>query len=198
MDMHLLNRTERRKVHTRLQLLNAAFELISEKSYADLTIKAITERADLGYGTFYLHFQDLDDIVWAVIHQITERVRAETEAKIAHLPYPVREYYSWVYMFEFAGETRQNIVDVFGRNGSAKLLQRYQEYLAKLHEENLRAGRYSAGLDLPPEFLAQSITGSLVRLIIWWAETPNDYTPQQMADMLYQAVYRQSPPRLDS
>ncbi len=194
-DASLLNRTERRRVQTRQQLLGAATQLMQEKGYSSLTIKSITEQADLGYGTFYLHFKDLDDVVWSVIYQTAEEARIETEKKISGLPFPMREYQSWVYLFEFAAQTREGISQLFGRNGSATLLQRYQDYLATLHEENLRAGNYSAGLDLPPAFLAQFITGALVRLLVWWTETPNDYTPQHMADMLYQSIYRQAPPR---
>ncbi len=194
-DTNLINRTERRKLQTHQQLLSATAQLMIEKSYSALTIKAITERADLGYGTFYLHFKDLDDVVWEVVHQMAEEARLRTERQISTLPYPMREYQSWIYLFDFAAQTRVGISQIFGRNGSATLLQRYQDYLATLHEENLRAGIYSAGLDLPPDFLAQMITGALVRLLVWWAETPNNYTPQQMADMMYQSVYRQTPPR---
>jgi AcrR family transcriptional regulator len=166
-----------------------------EKGYAALTIKAITEEADVGYGTFYLHFKDLDDVIWEVIYQMAEEARIAAEQQISKLPFPMREYQSWVFLFDFAAQAREGISQLFGRNGSATLLQRYQDYLAVLHEDNLRAGRYSSGLDLSPAFLAQFISGALVRLLVWWAETPNDYTPQQMADMMYQTVYRQPPPR---
>lgn len=190
-----LTRAERRRLQTHQQLLAATAQLMLEQSYSALTIKAITERADLGYGTFYLHFKDLDDAVWEVVYQIAEDARIETEQHISQLPFPMREYQSWVYLFSFAAQMREGIIQLFGRNGSATLLQRYQNYLAVLHEDNLRSGNYSSGLDLPPTFLAQFITGALVRLLVWWAETPNDYTPQQMADMMYQTVYRQPPPR---
>jgi AcrR family transcriptional regulator len=193
-DINLLNRAERRRIQTHEQLLGATAQLMIEKSYAALTIKAITERADLGYGTFYVHFKDLDDAVWEVVYRMAEDARLETERHISMLPFPMREYQSWVYLFDFAAQTREGISQLFGHNGSASLLQRYQDYLAALHEENLRAGNYSAGLDLPPAFLAQFITGALVRLLVWWAETPNNYTPQQMADLMYQTVYRQPPP----
>ncbi|MBI1276621.1 MAG: TetR family transcriptional regulator [Anaerolineaceae bacterium] len=194
-DTHLNNRAERRRMQSHQQLLRATAQLMTEKSYSALTIKAITERADLGYGTFYLHFKDLDDAVWEVIYQMAEEARLQTEAQISGLPFPIREYQSWVFLFDFAAQTRQEISQVFGQNGSATLLQRYQNYLAALHEENLTAGHYSSGLELPPAFLAQFITGALVRLLIWWSETPNTYTPKQMADMMYQTVYRQPPPR---
>jgi AcrR family transcriptional regulator len=193
-DSNLTNRAERHKIQTHQQLVGATAQLMIEKSYSAITIKAITERADLGYGTFYLHFKDLDDAVWEVVYLIAEEARIDTEKKISGLPFPIREYQSWIYLFEFAAERRDGISQLFGRKGSATLLQRYQDYLAALHEDNLQAGNYSSGLDLPPAFLAQFITGALVRLLVWWAETPNDYTPQQMADMMYQSVYRQVPP----
>ncbi|MCA0454178.1 MAG: TetR/AcrR family transcriptional regulator [Chloroflexi bacterium] len=194
-EIPALNRSERRKQHTRQQLLEAAANLLNEVGYSRLTVKSITDRADVGYGTFYLHFADVDEIVWAVIHTLAEEMTTLTEQKIAGLPFPLREYHSRIYIFEYAAQTRQGIVELFGSSGSAKLLQRYQDYLAAKHEENLRLGRYSSGLELPPMFLAQMITGALVRLLIWWSETPNDYTPRQMADMLYEAIYRQPAPR---
>ncbi len=194
-DNSPMNRADRRRIQTHQQLLSAANQLMISNGYADLTIRAITELADVGYGTFYLHFKDLDDVVWEIIYQMVEDARLRTEAHISKLPFPMREYQSWVFLFDFAAQMREGISQLFGRNGSATLLQRYQAYLAALHEENLRAGHYSSGLDLPPVFLAQFITGALVRLLVWWSETPNTYTPQQMADMMYQTVYRQAPPR---
>jgi AcrR family transcriptional regulator len=189
-----INRLERRRLHTREQLIAAAVELLEEIGYPALSIKSITDRADLGYGTFYLHFTDKDDIVWAIMLAAVEEQRQWVDSQVKDIPFPHREYRSWVLLFEYAATTRQWISRLFGKQGSAKLLQRYQEYLATMHETNLRNGVYSAGLDLPPDFLAQYITGALVRLLIWWSETPNDYTAQQMAQMLYEAVYRQRPP----
>ncbi|MEZ4672351.1 MAG: TetR/AcrR family transcriptional regulator [Anaerolineae bacterium] len=190
-DSRTLNRAERRRLHTRDLLLEAASAVLAESGYQTLTIKAITDRADVGYGTFYLHFADKDDIVWEVIHTTVENYLTSVEPEILKYPSPEREYQSWIRTFEFAEQARDGIVSMLGRNGSATLLQRYQDYLAALYERNLRDGRYTSGLNLPPTFLAQFATGGLIRLLIWWLETPNDYTPKQMAAMLYEAVYRQ-------
>lgn len=188
------SRAERRRNLTREQLRNAAAELLLEVGYHKLTIKAITDRADLGYGTFYLYFQEKDDIVWEAIHDVVEMWRLQVEDEIGHLPHPHHEYQSWIRVFRYVEQAKQGFVDVFGRGGSAKLLQHYQDYLANMHELNLRNGVYSSGLDLPPEFLAQMTAGALVRLMLWWAETPNSYTPEDMTRMLYTGFYRQPPP----
>ncbi len=189
-----VNRAERRRQQSREQLKTAAAELLAESGYVNLTIRAITDRADLGYGTFYLHFADKDDVVWAVMHELGEIFMGEMNRRLEGVPFPRREYLSWVYLFEYMGQYKAGFVSLFGRDGSAVLLQRYQDYIAALHEYNLRAGHFSSALDVPPEVLSQFMAGALTRLLLWWCETTNDYTPKQMADILYQIAFRQTPP----
>ena len=38
------------------------------------------------------------------------------------------------------------------------------------------------------------MTGLIIRMIVWWLETPNQYSAAQMAGMLYQVLYRKKPP----
>lgn len=194
METQPINRMERRRLQTRDKLKQAALQILAEQGYAGLTIKGVTDRADLGYGTFYLHFTDKDDLVWAIVYDMAEVQRQAVDERLTSVPFPRREYLSWVFIFEYVASVREGFIAMMGSQGSAKILQRYQDYLAALHESNLRSGQYSANLDLPPDFLAQYMTGALMRLLLWWAETPNTYTPQDMAKMVYQAAYRQPPP----
>lgn len=189
------NRAERRKIQTRERLKQAAIELILAYGYPALTIKAITDQADLGYGTFYLYYTERDDIVWEVLHDNAEQWRSEVDKRLASIPTFQREYLSWIAVFRFASLYRDSFIAMMVKPGSAKILQNYQNYLAQLHETNIRAGFYSAHLDLPPAFQAQFMSGALVRLLIWWLETSQPYTPAEMATMLYQTIFRQPPPQ---
>ena len=49
-------RLDRRKARTRRALLDAARELLVERGTGDVSIQEITERADVGFGSFYNHF----------------------------------------------------------------------------------------------------------------------------------------------
>lgn len=195
-DSYPQTRADRRRAQTHELLKQAALEVLAEVGYHNLTIKAITERADVGYGTFYLHFPDKDEIVWEVVHDMAEQFQQRTDALVADVPFPRREFLSWVEVFRFVGANKASFVQLFGAAGSGKLLKYYQDYLTALHERNLRGGRYSSGLDLPPDFLAVFISGALIQVILWWAETPNDYAPEAMARMVYETVYRQPAPEL--
>jgi AcrR family transcriptional regulator len=72
-----LRRGERRKQHTRRRLLDAAAETYAAVGVEGATISAITERADVGLGTFYLHFEDKDAIAVAVCTVVVNRLLDE-------------------------------------------------------------------------------------------------------------------------
>ncbi len=63
------NRTQRRASKTRTRLLKAALSVFAEVGTDAATIEMITQRADLGKGTFYRHFADKSQIVGALIEQ---------------------------------------------------------------------------------------------------------------------------------
>ncbi len=70
-------RRERRKARARQRLMDATRELIAESGVAGLRISDITERADLGFGTFYTYFETKDAVVEAVVAEtLAELVRS--------------------------------------------------------------------------------------------------------------------------
>jgi AcrR family transcriptional regulator len=71
------SRGERRKQHTRRRLLDAAADTYAIVGVEGATISAITERADVGLGTFYLHFEDKEAIAVSVCSVVVTRILAE-------------------------------------------------------------------------------------------------------------------------
>lgn len=56
-------RTEKRSVATKRKLLKAARSVFAEKGFDLARIDDITERADVGKGTFYNYFADKDEVM---------------------------------------------------------------------------------------------------------------------------------------
>jgi AcrR family transcriptional regulator len=54
---------------TRRLLRDALVSLILEKDYASISIKEITERAEVAYITFYRHFESLDQLLMEVLDE---------------------------------------------------------------------------------------------------------------------------------
>jgi AcrR family transcriptional regulator len=66
-DDHRQRRGTRRKQETRARLLHAALLLLSEKSIERVAINEITEAADVGFGSFYNHFESKEGLLSALI-----------------------------------------------------------------------------------------------------------------------------------
>ncbi len=66
---------DRRIRRTKRTLKHALTQLMYEKEFKDITVKDITERADLNRGTFYLHYTDTYDILNKIENEILENIQ---------------------------------------------------------------------------------------------------------------------------
>jgi AcrR family transcriptional regulator len=65
-----MGRRDRRKAEARQRLLAAAHRLIAENGVSELRIGDVTDRADLGFGTFYTYFESKDALIEAVVAEV--------------------------------------------------------------------------------------------------------------------------------
>lgn len=65
-------RGARRKRETRTRLLEAALKLMAEKGMEGVAINEITEAADVGFGSFYNHFESKEAIYATLVESVFE------------------------------------------------------------------------------------------------------------------------------
>ncbi len=65
-------RLDRRKARTRGALVKAARSIISEGRAASASIQDITDTADIGFGSFYNHFDSKDELFRAAAQEVLE------------------------------------------------------------------------------------------------------------------------------
>ncbi len=198
MDTAVPSRHERRRLQTRQLLIQTALRLILEKGYDAISIQDITDRADLGRGTFYIHFKDKEDVVWTAFRDLFQGFEQEAHRSLDPNQ-PQVEYYGFLNIFRHADKNRDLYRVMVGRQGSALLTARAQDFLAEvfLYDARHASAPARAGevnFNLPEEFEAQLLTGVVSRLLHWWLETPGRYTAEEMAAMTYKALYRKAPP----
>lgn len=76
-------RTERKKERTRKQLLEVALALFFEKGIYWTKIEDITERADIGKGTFYQYFETKEALLQELLQQGLDGLLELTRAAVA-------------------------------------------------------------------------------------------------------------------
>src|SRR5215204_6539316 len=77
------NKIDRRIQRTRLSLRAALLELLKKKNYDDISIEEITEHANVGRATFYLHYQDKEDLL---LEQFREMANEKVQL-ISEIPF---------------------------------------------------------------------------------------------------------------
>ncbi|MBN1437944.1 MAG: TetR/AcrR family transcriptional regulator [Anaerolineales bacterium] len=197
MDAPQPSRHARRRRQTRRQLIQAAVQLVLEKGYEAVTIQEITDRADLGRGTFYIHFKDKEEAVWSAIEDGLRATEEDAHRQFARgLPVQA-EYYAYRNIFRHAEKNKDLYRVMLGGKGSAVMTTRVQQHLSSELARDLAALPVKVFLEfrVPAEVLAQVVSGAAIQLVRWWLETPNKYSPDDMAGLLYTSLHHKSPPR---
>lgn len=188
------DRHERRKQRTRARLQEAMLVMVQEKGVESITIQEITDRADLGRGTFYFHFDDKEDLLWSIVEDrihVTERqVIEDFGGKLPVQP----EYFAYLNMFRHVEQHADVYRLLVGDKGSQGIANRARAYLVEETLRDMKKFAVFEEIGQPPEITAQIVVGLLFSLILWWLETPGEYTSEDLAGILYSTLHHRQPP----
>ena len=167
---------------------DALMQLIVEKGYSAINIQDITERADVSRTTFYLHFNSIDDLLFERMREMYEELGDVAKSLDWNDPKAVEEAMCDPMDFEHVQRYLDFYRVMFSDKGSMAFLLRVMDYLARVVEKTLRDA-LPAGVEpnIPLGMLAYSSAGTEIAVIRWWILNGMVYTPQEMANMLYQA-----------
>ena len=52
---------------TRAKIMNVALEMLQHRSYKDLTVSQVAQEAGVSSSTFYVYFEDIEDVLFACV-----------------------------------------------------------------------------------------------------------------------------------
>lgn len=186
------NRPLDRRIQRTLPLLQEAlFHLIIERGYERITIADITEQANLGRTTFYLHYRDKEDLlqesIKALLYDLHLDVELEMEktctysmVSIRIFQHVARRQQLYQAMLKEAGPTR-TLEDVM-RTYFTELCQRF------LPKSSLKVGSSSL---MSSEILAVHAAGSLLGLLSWWLNQEASLSAEDMGTIYCQLMAKE-------
>ena len=189
---------DRRVQRTRELLQRAAMDLIAEKGYDAITVGDITERANLGRTTFYLHYQNKADLLLSGHDESFFKTTFETmtlEDMLADEASP-----KLIAIFEHAVQAREMYQVVMQGEDGAALMHGMRDQFASSLEMKLRRWFNERDSLIPFPILANYLAGSQLSLMGWWLEKRSPYSARQMAQAfqrMRRAIMRDALPRQD-
>lgn len=173
---------DRRVQRTRQLLRDALMALIAEKGYQALTVQDVTDRANVARTTFYLHYKDIDDLLFSSMAEIYEGLFNEWMQSAPALVQSDGTAYSEVMDFQHVAQYAQFYRVMMSERGSMKFLVRVHEYLTRTMETGLRRylpeGRTPT---IPLDMLAAMLAGIEIGVMMWWVQNDMPHTPEAMA-----------------
>lgn len=164
-------RVSRKRARTRAELLQAARQVFAARGFHEASIAEITQVADVGVGTFYLHFRDKDDAFNTLLdegfHAIRDHVAAIVERQSTEpmLPLLVSTIFQHAYtqrdLFQIA------LTGQATRTRTFRAQAALADALTRLFETARRQDVLTA---YDPPVLARFITGMITQGIFWWFE----------------------------
>jgi AcrR family transcriptional regulator len=189
MSTENMSRHQRNRLRTRHQLEDAVFELLQEKGYDEITIQDIVDTADLGRGTFYLHFKDKEEAVWSLIEHGLQETDLLAHQAFEEDPSSVTFETALQNMFHHIEQNKMLFKIMLGSKGNAVITLRVQDWLARdLEQEANTLNSQQIIPGTPIEIAVQLITGTVTRMAIWWLENPNPYSADEIAKLTYKAL----------
>ena len=172
---------DRRVRKTRRQRRECLITLLKEKKVQDITVRELTDMADLNRGTFYLHYKDVFDLLEKTEAELQEDfnqlVCKHDAVDLKQRPSVIfNEIYSLVY------DNADLIEILLGENGDLNFVNRLKQLIRekclKDWMEVFRSGN-AAAFDAFFSFIVSGCIG----LVQYWLQTGLKETPEQMAKL---------------
>ena len=176
-------RGARRKARTRAELLTAARQIFAERGLHAASIAEITKAADVGVGTFYLHFRDKEDIFNSMLEEGIERIRQQVTEAVAYSPQGEKLEIGLRVGFRLAYTQRDLFRIMLNEGIRFPTSLRIQMPLVELITNEFQAADkgHLEGHNLA--LLARFMTGIVVQAIAWWFDH-DEPDPDRMVEQV--------------
>ena len=178
-------------------------ELIKEKGYDAISVEQITQRANLGRTTFYLHYKDKEDLLVDEFSELAnERARTLSEIPFsAWLPdlenpeHTIENKPSEPFLMVF--QHVANNADIYRillqNEKSDRILERIRKIITQAITEFMQTKVENDPipllLEVPIDLLAAYFSGALLSCVDWWLEQESEYSPEEMTRMFQRLFF---------
>ena len=182
------SRLDRRKARTRQALIDAAVRLIAEGRGDRASIQEITEEADIGFGSFYNHFDSKDQLFQAASEEVLERWGQMIDRASAGLTDPAELFAVGLRISGRLGWTHPDIAGFLTGAGLDAL--DISTGLAPRALRDIKAGQTMGRFRAPdPEIALSAVAGGLLGLLRMGQRHP-ERVQETTVDQLAEAVLR--------
>ena len=182
-----LNKKEDQRVRrTRDRLGDALVELLVQKSFDDIRVQDILDRAGVSRSTFYTHYRDKNDLFLSDAEEFFEAMAmalsrfGDKSERVA----PVQE------LFAHLGEVRPFYNALVESGRLHDVMELGQEHFARGIEQRL--GEMPRAARIRPDrrsAISHGLAGNLFSILAWWIQHGMTLSPEEMDKLFHKLVW---------
>ncbi|WP_333684838.1 TetR-like C-terminal domain-containing protein, partial [Enterocloster lavalensis] len=172
---------DRRVRKTKKQLRECLTRLLKEKKVQDITVRELTDMADLNRGTFYLHYRDVFDLLEKTENELLDEFNS---LMYRHNAQDLTNNLAAVFVdiFHLVKDNSDLVYILLGENGDLNFVNRLKHLVREkcLQDwmEVFRSGN-SAFFEAYYSFIVSGCVG----LVQYWLQTGLTESPEELATL---------------
>jgi len=174
---------DRRIIRSKKLIKSAFIELINEKGFETLTVRDITNKADINRGTFYLHYEDkydlLEQLENEIIDEMNRLVKEINPKEIADFRMQDEPLPFIVKILEYIG-SNSLMKFLLGSKGHSS----FQMKVKELMKTNVLLKRGGEKMAIPIDYLMAYISSAHLGVIQHWLDGGQKEAPKDIAKIL--------------
>ena len=182
---------DRRQRKTREAIFAAFIKLLSEKSFAQITVGEIIEKADVGRATFYSHFETKDfllkelceELFCHIFDSMNDGNNEHKHIFDCNAPNSV-----FLHLFQHLQKNDNNILELLSCPNNELFLQYFKTNLKQLTATQLSVFETEKTKNLPESFRINHISSAFIETVRWWVDNGIKESPEKITEYFFRIV----------
>jgi AcrR family transcriptional regulator len=183
-------KTDRRIQRTKKLLRNAIIELSLERGYEHLTIEDITDYANLGRTTFYLHYKEKKELLLDSLEVIITDLFREIYSYENLQKWKMQSIDPRKMVFIHAAENADLYRLFFDGEIGGIVITHFRKHLAGIFNQITEAlqKKYNLTPHIPNPVSTNFTSGALMGVLSWWLQNNMPYSPEEIYELYHYMV----------
>lgn len=179
---------DKRVIRTKRMIRDTLTELMEEKGFEAITVRDLTEKANINRGTFYLHYRDKYDLLEQSEEEILKGIEAilhdiNPKDAVTYIsqdqPFPIIHK-----LFEYFQENSSFMKVILGPNGDASFQEKLKDFIKKTFLQKISLQINQEDMLVPVEVLIAYVSAAHLGVIQHWLESGMERSPGEITLIL--------------
>ena len=174
---------DRRMRKSREAIFSSFINLLSQKSFSQITVADIIDGADVGRGTFYAHFETKDFLLKELCRELfchISDLAEKGDSNHRHIFFCDTDEPVFLHLLRHLTKNDNNILELLSGQNNELFLSYFKSELIKLTEISLSDFSLGKKNELPKEFLINHIACTFVETVNWWIREKMKQSPEEI------------------